>query len=740
MLERTFRPADSHPFSFRTLLIVTSLIGALPNPAAAQATGGIVESATSTTVRPRPTAAEMQTWLPARGPFTFPAPYNTRGVRLTNASDCAGATDCISQFASSGWRLMNNSSGSNFLYVGLTLDRTNGGLGPSLIRYDKTTGETTNLGPLFDAADDRSWTTTENWYFSGSHATTVYVAAGSQLQRYDILTRTTSVVFDIAAEFGEGTSVWYARSSRNDRAHSFLVFPADGSWPTQCGVYSEDTNSFTRVTARGTLHNCEIDRSGQWLLVKEDPTDSGQPDNRIIYVPLGTETTLLAADGAASMSDLGFGVMVGTDATSPLPNAIRTWSFGPLVSGPVVYHSLPDLPPSMTQISFAGARSASLDQQFACGGAVNRLDGPRANEIVCIRLDGSLATLVAAPVMTDLDAAGGGVNDDDIKQPYGTLDPTGEYFLWLSNTGGSRLDAFLVHVPAALFVDVPADIAAPAVAITSPAAGDVTGAVTLAVDASDNVGVTSVQFKLDGADLGGELVSAPFSANWNSSSVTNGLHILTAVARDAAGNFTVSLPVVITVDNTATGPQLSSVMTWPVTENSATIWWTTDQNSTSEVEYGPTSAYGDTRSNRRLVTAHAVMLRHLKPGTKYYFRVRSRNAQGLVTTSEPATFTTLAPPPPTILRVMVLDASSTSAIVAWATDQHARGRVEFGTSAKYGQWTHMDDRGFIQVECLRNLKPGTTYHFRVHVVGRDGQKAVSRDYTFTTDAAKRGRR
>src|SRR5207247_4605094 len=45
----------------------------------------------------------------------------------------------------------------------------------------------------------------------------------------------------------------------------------------------------------------------------------------------------------------------------------------------------------------------------------------------------------------------------------------------------------------------------PTVAITSPTAGAiVAGTITVSADASDNVGVVGVQFKLDGNDLGME--------------------------------------------------------------------------------------------------------------------------------------------------------------------------------------------------------------------------------------------
>ena len=52
--------------------------------------------------------------------------------------------------------------------------------------------------------------------------------------------------------------------------------------------------------------------------------------------------------------------------------------------------------------------------------------------------------------MTDLDAPGGRDDDgDDYEQvPKGNIDVTGRYFIWTTNLGGDRLDAFLVKIPA----------------------------------------------------------------------------------------------------------------------------------------------------------------------------------------------------------------------------------------------------------------------------------------------------
>ncbi|PYV42491.1 MAG: hypothetical protein DMG09_02430, partial [Acidobacteria bacterium] len=62
----------------------------------------------------------------------------------------------------------------------------------------------------------------------------------------------------------------------------------------------------------------------------------------------------------------------------------------------------------------------------------------------------------------------------------------------------------------------PPDTTPPTVSITSPSSGStVSGTITVTASASDNVGVAGVQFKLDGANLGGEDTSSPYSVSWN---------------------------------------------------------------------------------------------------------------------------------------------------------------------------------------------------------------------------------
>jgi Big-like domain-containing protein/chitobiase/beta-hexosaminidase-like protein len=120
--------------------------------------------------------------------------------------------------------------------------------------------------------------------------------------------------------------------------------------------------------------------------------------------------------------------------------------------------------------------------------------------------------------------------------------------------------AFDVVATALNIVDV-LDTTAPAVSMTAPAGGaTVSGsAVTVSAAASDNIAVAGVQFKLDGADLGPELTFSPYTVTWDTSAAANGLHTLTAVARDAANNATTAIGVAVAVSSDRTPPAVSII-------------------------------------------------------------------------------------------------------------------------------------------------------------------------------------
>lgn len=82
----------------------------------------------------------------------------------------------------------------------------------------------------------------------------------------------------------------------------------------------------------------------------------------------------------------------------------------------------------------------------------------------------------------------------------------------------------------------PPDVSAPTVSFSAPASGaTVSGSMTVSATASDNVGVTSVQFKIGSTVIGTD-TSSPYSATLDSVAYANGSQTLTVVATDAAGN------------------------------------------------------------------------------------------------------------------------------------------------------------------------------------------------------------
>jgi len=118
-----------------------------------------------------------------------------------------------------------------------------------------------------------------------------------------------------------------------------------------------------------------------------------------------------------------------------------------------------------------------------------------------------------------------------------------------SITAVARDNAGKTTVSAAVPVRV--DNTPPTVAITAPAGGTTVGdTITISATASDSSGIAGVQFMIDGAPLGAEDTSAPYSAVWDTAAVSDGLHSIAAVARDSAGKTTVSAAVSVRVDTT----------------------------------------------------------------------------------------------------------------------------------------------------------------------------------------------
>src|SRR4029079_7794971 len=147
------------------------------------------------------------------------------------------------------------------------------------------------------------------------------------------------------------------------------------------------------------------------------------------------------------------------------------------------------------------------------------------------------------------------VGDEDVEPPYAlNWNTTSATDGLHSLSAAARDPSGNAGTSSAITVTIRnSDVSPPLVVLTSPSDGAIVGGiVTLAADASDNRGVTRLQFFLDGAPLGDEDVAEPFVLGWDSVPATNGAHTIQAVAYDAAGNSASSGLATIIVDNTGT--------------------------------------------------------------------------------------------------------------------------------------------------------------------------------------------
>ncbi len=182
-------------------------------------------------------------------------------------------------------------------------------------------------------------------------------------------------------------------------------------------------------------------------------------------------------------------------------------------------------------------------------------------------------------------------------------------------------------------------------------------------------------------------------------------------------------------------PLLSAVTATAVSATSAIVKWTTDQRSTSQVQFGTTSAYGSLSiANGALTTAHSITLIGLTPGTSYNCAAQSSNSEGLLAFSGNLVFTTPTTGP-IISSVAATSITANTATISWTTDKPSSSQVSFGTGAGYGSVTPYDASPVTShTVSLTGLTPGVTYNYAATSTIPAGT-TTSPNFTFGTPAA-----
>lgn len=224
------------------------------------------------------------------------------------------------------------------------------------------------------------------------------------------------------------------------------------------------------------------------------------------------------------------------------------------------------------------------------------------------------------------------------------------------------------------------------------------------------------------------------------SGLNTGTYYFAVTAFDTSGNesgFSSEVNKIFATDTTA--PVVSNISATSISDDGATISWTSNEASDSQVEYGTSTAYGASTSlNTSMVTAHSMALTGLNDLTLYHYRVLSRDAAGNITTSGDQTLTTTAAPDttaPSISNIASGNLSTSAANITWTTNEAADSRIEYGTDTSYGSFTALNPSLVTaHSQNITGLSAGTSYHFRVLSKDAASNLATSGNNTFTTTA------
>lgn len=321
-----------------------------------------------------------------------------------------------------------------------------------------------------------------------------------------------------------------------------------------------DKNSQLVLTANGNIMGSRITNSGPLNLVANFANTAGR-----------TVSTVEIREGVPRRN--GTVTALATTATATITPTVGEHFYYAKVTqddGKILWSA----PIWVTQVAGGGDTTAPTVSATATGttGTIT-FDATASDNVAVTRVeflvDGVLKnTDTAAPYSFAFDST---------TVANGTRVLTAKAYDAANNVGTSAAVNFTVN-------NTVSDTTPPTV---SASAVGTSGTITFSATASDNVGVTNVEFLVDGVVKGSDATS-PYSLAFDSTTVTNGTHTLTARASDAAGNVTTSTAVSFSVNNVVSttftetesngNPGVANVVAHTYTAITGTMGNTTDKD------------------------------------------------------------------------------------------------------------------------------------------------------------------
>lgn len=294
------------------------------------------------------------------------------------------------------WRNINNHKDSNVLKVFLSKD-------------DELILLTINKDSLQVQSEVRLGIhhTGEGCYFSAINPEILYTPLSNKLIQFNINNGNQQAVWE--SEY----YLWQCHSSYDESVHSATL--KNGNWD----VIGWGLSHGDKYDIHGVPDECQIDKSGNWLVIKEDNL------NRIIYVPTGSERIIQNEEGALGHSDCGFECMMGENDFSSSAGALDLFHLRTgerrLIYSTGIWN--------MGYVSFTNARPGPVDDQNCL------ITSP--NELILVNI-GSGQGRVVCPNLAES-------QETYEKRPKANLCPLGEFAVWTAWVNG-QMNAYLVKI------------------------------------------------------------------------------------------------------------------------------------------------------------------------------------------------------------------------------------------------------------------------------------------------------
>jgi len=398
---------------------------------------------------------------------------------------------------------------------------------------------------------------------------------------------------------------------------------------------SASTTYYYRVRAYNNRRNSAYSNTAS--ATTQATTDTTAPTVSITSPSSGTTYTTsqnvtinaTASDnvGVTKVEFYDGGVLKGSDTTSPYTYA---WTVSNSVNGTHSWTAKAYDAAGNTTISTAVALTVNIPEVDTTAPTVSissPASGTTYTTVQTVTITASASDNVGVAQVEFYD--GSTLKGTDTTSPYsyawaitgsvnGTHSWTAKAFDGAGNTTVSSAVSLTVNIPAG-------DTTPPTVAMTAPANGSaVRDTITLSANASDNVGVTKVEFYRDSGVLIATDTATPYSTSFSTFTVTDGSHSFYAKAFDAATNVTTSASVTVTVDNTP--PSIpTGLSATAVSSNQVNLTW----NAATDAGVG-LAGYKVYRGGVEIATTTATSYSNtgLSAGIQYCYTVAAYDGVG----------------------------------------------------------------------------------------------------------------